>query len=36
MIHYASLKVADIEKSGAFYNSILAPLGWRRQEENGS
>ena len=36
MIHYASLKVADIERSGAFYDSILAPLGWRRQEENGN
>lgn len=33
MIHYASLKVADIERSGSFYDSILAPLGWRRQQE---
>ncbi|CAN5535576.1 VOC family protein [soil metagenome] len=33
-MHYAALKVADIERSGRFYDSILAPLGWRRQEEN--
>jgi catechol 2,3-dioxygenase-like lactoylglutathione lyase family enzyme len=33
MLHYASLKVADIERSGAFYDAILAPLGWRRHEE---
>ena len=24
---------ADLERSGAFYDSILAPLGWRRQED---
>ena len=34
MVHYASLKVADIERSGRFYDSILAPLGWRRHEES--
>lgn len=33
MLHYASLNVADLERSGAFYDSILAPLGWRRQED---
>jgi catechol 2,3-dioxygenase-like lactoylglutathione lyase family enzyme len=33
MLHYASLNVNDIERSGAFYDSILAPLGWRRQED---
>jgi catechol 2,3-dioxygenase-like lactoylglutathione lyase family enzyme len=32
MLHYAAVKVADLERSGAFYDSILAPLGWRRQE----
>jgi catechol 2,3-dioxygenase-like lactoylglutathione lyase family enzyme len=31
MLHYAAVKVADLERSGAFYDSILAPLGWRRQ-----
>lgn len=33
-MHYTSLKVADIERSGRFYDSVLAPLGWRRQEES--
>ncbi|MGZ5311606.1 MAG: VOC family protein [Solirubrobacterales bacterium] len=33
MLHYAAVKVADIERSGRFYDSILAPLGWRRQED---
>jgi catechol 2,3-dioxygenase-like lactoylglutathione lyase family enzyme len=32
MLHYAALKVSDLERSGRFYDSILAPLGWRRQE----
>jgi catechol 2,3-dioxygenase-like lactoylglutathione lyase family enzyme len=31
MLHYASLKVSDLEISGNFYDAILAPLGWRRQ-----
>src|SRR3954447_17137193 len=31
MLNYAAVKVADLERSGAFYDSILAPLGWRRQ-----
>jgi catechol 2,3-dioxygenase-like lactoylglutathione lyase family enzyme len=34
LVHHVTLKVADIERSGRFYDSILAPLGWRRQEEN--
>ena len=33
MIHYVALKVSDLERSGAFYDAILAPLGWRRQAE---
>ena len=33
MLHYASLNVSDLERSGAFYDAILAPLGWRRQED---
>ena len=32
MLHYAAVKVSDLESSGRFYDSILAPLGWRRQE----
>jgi catechol 2,3-dioxygenase-like lactoylglutathione lyase family enzyme len=37
MLHYVSLKVSDLEKSGSFYDAILAPLGWRRQvESNGA
>jgi catechol 2,3-dioxygenase-like lactoylglutathione lyase family enzyme len=31
MLHYAVVKASDLERSGAFYDSILAPLGWRRQ-----
>src|SRR5215204_2924926 len=27
-LHYAAVKVSDLERSGAFYDSILAPLGW--------
>jgi catechol 2,3-dioxygenase-like lactoylglutathione lyase family enzyme len=33
VLHYAILNVADIGRSGAFYDSILSPLGWRRQED---
>jgi len=33
MLHYVSLKVADIDRSASFYDSMLGPLGWRRQEE---
>jgi catechol 2,3-dioxygenase-like lactoylglutathione lyase family enzyme len=31
VLHYVSLKVSDLERSGSFYDSVLAPLGWRRQ-----
>lgn len=34
MLHYAAIKVADLEASGRFYDSILAPMGWRRQAES--
>jgi catechol 2,3-dioxygenase-like lactoylglutathione lyase family enzyme len=34
MLHYVSLNVSDIERSGAFYDALLAPLGWRRQAES--
>jgi catechol 2,3-dioxygenase-like lactoylglutathione lyase family enzyme len=33
MLHYVSLRVSDLERAGSFYDSVLAPLGWRRQEE---
>lgn len=33
MLHYVSLKVADLDRSASFYDSLLGPLGWRRQEE---
>jgi len=33
MLHYVALNVSDLARSGSFYDSILAPLGWRRQEE---
>ena len=33
MLHYVTLKVSDLERSGRFYDSILAPLGWRRQND---
>lgn len=33
MIHYVCVKVSDLERAGRFYDSILNPLGWRRQEE---
>ena len=28
MIHYVTLNVSDLERSGSFYDAILAPLGW--------
>ena len=30
MIHHVVLGVSDLEQSGAFYDALLAPLGWRR------
>jgi catechol 2,3-dioxygenase-like lactoylglutathione lyase family enzyme len=36
MLHYVTVKVADLETSGRFYDAILAPLGWRRQEDGAS
>ncbi|HEX2358241.1 MAG TPA: hypothetical protein VHH72_00345 [Solirubrobacterales bacterium] len=33
MLQYAALKVSDLERSARFYDSILAPLGWRRHED---
>jgi catechol 2,3-dioxygenase-like lactoylglutathione lyase family enzyme len=36
MLHYAALKVSNLERSGAFYDAVLAPLGWRRQAASGA
>lgn len=33
MIHHVSVEVSDLERSGRFYDSLLGPLGWRRQVE---
>jgi catechol 2,3-dioxygenase-like lactoylglutathione lyase family enzyme len=33
MVHYVSVKVSDLERSAAFYDAILSPLGWRRHED---
>ena len=30
MIHHVSIEVFDLERSGRFYDAMLAPLGWRR------
>jgi catechol 2,3-dioxygenase-like lactoylglutathione lyase family enzyme len=35
MLNYVSIQVADLERSGEFYDAILSPLGWRRQDEDG-
>jgi catechol 2,3-dioxygenase-like lactoylglutathione lyase family enzyme len=33
MLHYVALKVSDLQRAASFYDAVLAPLGWRRQEE---
>ena len=30
MIHHVVVEVADLERSAAFYDALLGPLGWRR------
>jgi catechol 2,3-dioxygenase-like lactoylglutathione lyase family enzyme len=35
MLNYVSIKVTDLERSAAFYDALLRPLGWRRQYEGG-
>jgi predicted lactoylglutathione lyase len=35
LLNYISIHVSDLERSAAFYDSLLAPLGWRRQLEDG-
>ncbi len=34
MLNYVSISVSDLERSGAFYDHLLSPLGWRRHVEN--
>jgi catechol 2,3-dioxygenase-like lactoylglutathione lyase family enzyme len=34
VIHHVVLGVSDLEGSAAFYDSLLAPLGWRRHLED--
>lgn len=33
MIHHVSVEVADLERSGRFYDAVLGALGWRRLTE---
>jgi catechol 2,3-dioxygenase-like lactoylglutathione lyase family enzyme len=35
MLNYVSIKVSDLDRSAAFYDALLRPLGWRRQYEGG-
>jgi catechol 2,3-dioxygenase-like lactoylglutathione lyase family enzyme len=35
MLNYVRVKVADADRSGAFYDALLGPLGWRRHEDSG-
>jgi catechol 2,3-dioxygenase-like lactoylglutathione lyase family enzyme len=30
MLHHVLLEVGDLERSASFYDTMLAPLGWRR------
>ena len=30
MIHHVSVEVAELERSGRFYDAVLGALGWRR------
>jgi catechol 2,3-dioxygenase-like lactoylglutathione lyase family enzyme len=30
MLHHVLLEVSDLERSASFYDTMLAPLGWRR------
>jgi len=33
VIHHVSVEVADLERSGRFYDAVLGALGWRRHVE---
>jgi catechol 2,3-dioxygenase-like lactoylglutathione lyase family enzyme len=34
VIHHVSVDVADLERSGRFYDAVLGSLGWRRQVDD--
>jgi catechol 2,3-dioxygenase-like lactoylglutathione lyase family enzyme len=34
MIHHVSIEASDLERSGAFYDAVLAALGWRRHADS--
>jgi catechol 2,3-dioxygenase-like lactoylglutathione lyase family enzyme len=34
VIHHVSVEVSDLERSGRFYDSVLGPLGWRRNVDS--
>jgi catechol 2,3-dioxygenase-like lactoylglutathione lyase family enzyme len=34
MLHYANVNTPDMDRSAAFYNALLSPLGWRRHSES--
>jgi len=33
VIHHVSVEVADLERSGLFYDAVVGALGWRRHVE---
>lgn len=33
MINYVQINVMDLQRSSAFYDAMLSPLGWRRHTE---
>jgi catechol 2,3-dioxygenase-like lactoylglutathione lyase family enzyme len=34
MLHYANVNVSEMDRAAAFYDAVLAPLGWRRHSES--
>ena len=32
MLHHILIEVSNLEESGAFYDAVLKPIGWRRHE----
>lgn len=35
MIDHVSIESSDLDRSAAFYDAVLQPLGWRRQADSG-
>jgi catechol 2,3-dioxygenase-like lactoylglutathione lyase family enzyme len=35
VIRHVTIEVSDLERSSAFYDAVLAPLGWRRHTDSG-